>query len=355
GGTRGRLPPNMYRTCIYCSGDLGRNEVVEPFPVGTKLAFDAAKGRLWAVCPRCLRWNLAPIEERWEAVEAAERLFVDARLRVQSENVGLARLPDGTRLIRVGAALKGELAAWRYGDQLVRRRRQYLIVGAAAAAAGIAVVGGAIALTASAGMTSVFNAVFQVWNQRQQRKVIHRIPAVQSPTGKELVLRRWHASGALLRPAGEGIEVVVADPSRKDPKSDGWGKPKYTGESLVLPDADARTFLGRAMVHVNASGASRKRLEGAVGILSGSGSAEEYIRRIAQDQRTLAKRRDMPGRQMAPEGTLALEMALHEEAERRAMEGELTLLEAAWREAEEIAAIADRLAGETSVDAPPAR
>jgi hypothetical protein len=34
-------------------------------------------------------------------------------------------------------------------------------------------------------------------------------------------------------------------------------------------------------------------------------------------------------------------MALHEEAERRAMEGELALLEAAWRDAEEIAAIAD--------------
>jgi len=38
---------------------------------------------------------------------------------------------------------------------------------------------------------------------------------------------------------------------------------------------------------------------------------------------------------------LGLEMALHEESERRAMEGELTLLAAAWRDAEEIAAISD--------------
>ena len=36
-------------------------------------------------------------------------------------------------------------------------------------------------------------------------------------------------------------------------------------------------------------------------------------------------------------------MALHEEAERRAMAGELDQLERAWREAEEIAAIADDL------------
>jgi hypothetical protein len=38
---------------------------------------------------------------------------------------------------------------------------------------------------------------------------------------------------------------------------------------------------------------------------------------------------------------LALEMAAHDEQERRALEGELALLEAAWRDAEEIARIAD--------------
>jgi hypothetical protein len=36
-------------------------------------------------------------------------------------------------------------------------------------------------------------------------------------------------------------------------------------------------------------------------------------------------------------------MASHEESERRALEGELHLLESAWRDAEEIAAIADGL------------
>ncbi len=40
---------------------------------------------------------------------------------------------------------------------------------------------------------------------------------------------------------------------------------------------------------------------------------------------------------------LALEMAAHEEQERRALEGELAILEAAWREAEEVARIADDL------------
>lgn len=40
---------------------------------------------------------------------------------------------------------------------------------------------------------------------------------------------------------------------------------------------------------------------------------------------------------------LALEMALHEEQERRALEGELWSLERAWRQAEEIAEISDNL------------
>ena len=40
---------------------------------------------------------------------------------------------------------------------------------------------------------------------------------------------------------------------------------------------------------------------------------------------------------------LALEMALHEESERRALEGELAILEAAWRDAEAVAEVADQL------------
>ena len=40
---------------------------------------------------------------------------------------------------------------------------------------------------------------------------------------------------------------------------------------------------------------------------------------------------------------LALEMAANEEAEREALEGELALLEQAWEQAEEIAAISDSL------------
>ncbi|HEX9939440.1 MAG TPA: hypothetical protein VGB15_20020 [Longimicrobium sp.] len=335
----------MYHTCIFCSAHLGTNDALEAFPVSRSIAFDGWKGRLWAICPKCARWNLAPLEERWEAVEAAEKLFVDARLRVQSENVGLARLRDGTRLIRVGQVVPGELAAWRYGDQLVKRRKKYLIAAGAAVAAGVAALGGMMAITATGGAYSLVNVGVQIYNHRRQRKVVFHLPAERSPTGSEVVLRRWHATGSVLRPGpDDGIALVVPDAARKDPKTDGWGTPKYVAEPLVLGDRDARAFLNRAMVHLNEKGASRRILGDAVGLLTEAGTAEEYLRRTAGHGRTLGKRKDMPGRELVPAGALALEMALHEEQERRALEGELTLLEAAWREAEEIAGIADRLA-----------
>jgi len=63
----------MYATCLFCHSGLGKNEVVEEFPVGRRLAFDAANGRLWVVCGACGRWNLSPLEERWEAIETCER------------------------------------------------------------------------------------------------------------------------------------------------------------------------------------------------------------------------------------------------------------------------------------------
>src|SRR5688572_13229580 len=115
----------MYTACMFCSKQLGANEVIESFPVGRRLAFDAAMGRLWVVCRGCQRWNLTPLETRWEAVDECERRFRSTRMRVSTDNIGLARLPDegGLDLIRIGKPQRPEFAAWRYGDQFGKRRR----------------------------------------------------------------------------------------------------------------------------------------------------------------------------------------------------------------------------------------
>jgi hypothetical protein len=345
----------MYRTCIFCSADLGTNESIEAFPVGRSVAFDAHRGRLWAVCGKCCRWNLAPLEERWEAVEAAERRFRDSRLRVQSENIGLCRLPDGTRLIRVGEALAGELAAWRYGSQLVRRRRQYIIGGIAVGAAGLVAVGGLIALQIGGGLGGFWTMAAHAWEEKQQRKIIHRVPASLSPTGREVAIRRWHVQGArLAADEGGGVALHVPDVEKEKRKTDGWGRVKFSVQSeLVLPPDQARTVLNRAMVLVNKKGASRDRVADAVRLIEGAHSAEAYLRQAALRGGVLGKREGMEKRQLTPVAALALEMALHDEQERRALEGELAGLEAAWRQAEEIAAIADALPDHLPPSQPP--
>ena len=97
----------MYSTCLFCHSSLGANESVEHFPVGRRLAFDEARGRLWVVCRKCERWNLSPLEERWEAIEECERLFSGTRLRLSTDNIGLARVGDGLDLVRIGSEVLG--------------------------------------------------------------------------------------------------------------------------------------------------------------------------------------------------------------------------------------------------------
>ena len=145
----------MYRTCLFCNSDLGHNEAVEHFPVGRRLAFDAAKGRLWVVCRKCERWNLTPLEERWEAIEECERAFRGTRLRVSTDEIGLARLKEGLELVRIGDPQRPEMAAWRYGDQFGRRRRrQYLIAGGVVLVASTVVVAGPVMGMIGAGALS---------------------------------------------------------------------------------------------------------------------------------------------------------------------------------------------------------
>jgi hypothetical protein len=365
----------MYAHCIFCSTDLGSNESIEAFPVGTRLAFDAARGRLWAVCGRCARWNLAPIEERWEAIEAAERLFHDARLRAQSENVGMAKLPDGTRLIRVGEALPGELAIWRYGDQLLRRRWRHW-AGIAVAAGGGAMAGGlpflaylgiyAGALVATEGAFRLMRIPGTI----RSRAVVYRVPAAESPTGEPIPIRGRNLRGLRLHADLESGGLVATLPEVIPTRLErvAAGEAESSASPLVLRGEAARAVLGRGMVNFNARGASRRTLGDAVRLLEQAGTADGFLRGFTgvapysapegwreggllfkkswfsdgYDAEWLDGGNRLRGT-AAPEVSLALEMALHEQTERRAMEGELKMLEAAWRDAEEIAAIADAL------------
>jgi hypothetical protein len=330
----------MYRNCIFCAGDLGANTAIPAFPVGRSVAFDGDKGRLWAVCPRCARWNLAPLEERWEAIEEAERAFRDTRLRAQSENVGVARLPDGTRLIRVGQALAGELAAWRYGSRLVSRHRRRMVISTAAIAVGA--VFGPMALLVEPPARWLMDVTTYGWKERHTADV-QRVPASLSPTGNALVLPRMGMLDSFLDqgPGGELLlRVPVLDRRNQRVLAD-------------FRDDAARSVLSRAMLMINREGASRGDVRNAVQVLADAPSAEAYIRTIARNRGMLGGQRAEGTRKLTPTGLRALEMALHEEQERRVLEGELAGLEAMWRQAEEIAAIADALPDAVPAPEPP--
>lgn len=342
----------MYSTCIFCHESLGKNEAIEHFPVGRRLAFDAAKGRLWVVCKACERWNLTPLEERWEAIEECERLFRDTKLRVSTENIGLARLKEGTTLVRVGEPQRPEMAAWRYGDQFNRRRRKhYMLVGGGVVLAGGVIAGGAIVGVLGAGS---FQVVQQLYNLRKFRTVA-RVPVAGSvlrvgQKDLERVTVRPHADG--------GFEMAVR---HKPLTSAAWFRDR--NPSVVLTGDEAIRAARHLLPQINRAGGTKDHVADAVRALEKSGDTRTLFAEIAGRYHAPVRlrRRDFRRsnrtdddsvfiRDMPASVRLALEMSLHEEDERRALEGELWTLEDRWREAEEVAAISDDMFLPTGVN-----
>lgn len=354
----------MFATCLFCHRDLGRNETFETFPIGRRLAFDAAKGRLWVVCSHCERWNLSPLEERWEAIEHAERLYRDTRRRVSTENIGLAKLRDGTTLVRIGEPLRPEFAAWRYGDQFGRRRRrQMLVVGAGLGALGAIIAGGAAVGIGVGGFGWLIARAGSGIVRGNPETVVARIRA---PNGDVLRVRRRHLLETSIEPA-ESSQLAV--------------NLRYAGGSRRFEGEQAMHVASRIVPAANRFGGSKQSVAQAVSVIEDAGSAEGFLDKLAQAHRVTGRVRQGSGlvRGSMTEFTgwgglvrrrgawrtrdwstglfaldsvqrLALEMALHEEAERAAMQGELATLELAWREAEEIAGIADSLLVSPQVD-----
>ena len=367
----------MYSHCLFCTAGLGRNESVEHFPVGKRLAFDPAKGRLWVVCPVCARWNLTPVEERWEAIEECERQYRGQRLRAQTDNIGIARLRSGLELVRIGPALRPEFAAWRYGRLFgARLRRRMVTVGAGTAVAGtgIALFGAPLmAAVAALGPITVIGAHFILPLMMTRGHL--KSTTVIGQDGKLLRVTRANMEHTQL--VGED----TTDPWRLQLRHS-YGKQELRGET-------ARRALGALLANVNRGGATTATVQTATSIIADAGSSMAVSKMVADESRkrsgdfterwkayergewlrepwknavepinwrefyktgqmnrwTSNQMPSNPGAlpRLPRAHRLALEMALHEDSEQAALEGQLALLEAAWREAEEIAAIADNL------------
>jgi hypothetical protein len=310
----------MYGECLYCAAPFGANDAIEGLPVGRRLAFDGALGRLWVVCRLCGRWNLTPLDERWEALEQCERGFRDTRVRISSDNIGLARLRDGTELVRIGKPLRTEFAAWRYGSQFLRRHRHRLIL-----------------------------AIARLGRYAADVNSLGQRPALRIPfdRGEELCLTMRHVMHCRLVP---------------DDSADGWAlmlhhlpEPaslrsmrlmrRFAEPEVELTGIEARRAAMLILPTLNALGGTDTDISEAVRWIELSGGPQRSIASFARSGLVRPPLASRPGpvRSMHTEVRLALEMALHEEEERRAVDGELSALDLMWRHEERLAAIADRL------------
>jgi hypothetical protein len=323
----------MFKTCIYCNRNLGGNEAVENFPVGRRLAFDGERGRLWVICDACRRWNLSPLDERWEAIEECERAFYDTPRSFSTDNIGLAHLPQGMELVRIGKPRRHEFAAWRYGREFIKRRiRSMIITGTqVAVSVGAAVLGADIWWLFLAG---------------KGNRVVAR---ARDEEGSRLYVTRkdMKAVELIQSDARDGWSLKVPHhPSQKVGLVSARGKGKKGVAYLDGPTAIRAA--GRILPKVNEWGGTNSQVKIAVEMIEEARAPERLFARAAEQEGGVRKvlgfdKDNSTLSSMNANTRLALEMAAHEESERRALEGELALLEEAWREAEEVASIADRL------------
>ena len=359
----------MFSTCTFCHGSLGRNEAIEHFSVGARVAFDGERGRLWAVCPRCHRWNLAPLEERWEAIEECERAYRAAAQRLSTDNIALARLRDGTDLVRIGRPMLPEFAAWRYGRELRRRARRALaIVTATSGVTVVANVGKIVGGAAVAGVGGLALAAagllgqagFLAWMLRRRLPML----ALRDVNG-----RLWGVSSDEVWLARFGrtedgrLRLTLRDRPLQSPRGlSRLLRARYAWDTSSAIEPSSRELVGDealralqlALPLAQRDGGSRADVRAAVAHVE-----SDWIAREAPADRVLAQwlggasdtrsatydpARGRPLNLVPAPLRLAAEMALNEDDERRALAGELGALYARWDEAERIARVADRLA-----------
>ena len=321
--------PGITHRCVFCRATLPANDAVEHYPVGDRIAFDPGRGRLWAVCPSCRRWNLAPFEARWEALEELEKARVDrGRVLASTEHIALVEVP-GVELIRVGSARLAEEAWWRYGSRLTARRSRARLVRASeqAVAIGASVATGGAFYWFLGG--DLLNG-FLRW--------------------RRFGSTAWRGSEQCIRCGGPLTELSFSSARKLHLSRDRAGDPALhlrcrrcrlrgrDGE-VQIEGAAAGRLLRRVITYHHHRGASERRVRSAADYIERRGHPTEVTRELTgtglridallgKDRRTQA---------------VALEIALNEENERRLLEMELAELEARWREEEEIAAIADGL------------
>lgn len=323
----------MYTRCLVCQASFSENDTLEHLPRGRRVAFDATRGRLWVVCGGCRRWSLVPLLDRWEALEELEKVSIDqGRLLSQTDNIALLAVGP-LEIVRVGRCERREEAWWRYGRELRARRKRFKQVSLAGTAVGAAAIGGW--LTGGIGLLGAWVLWEHAprWTTRGARWV--RFGSAAWRGRRECgrcgyVLRSLSYDGRArlrIQSAGPDLPLVV---SRACPVC---GAAPDDDEGLRLTGSDAERALRRVLAYHHFEGASERRIASATRLLDEVGGTEGLSRVLVRKGTRLGN--------LPRTGTIALEIAASEDAERRLLELELASLEAHWKREEELAAIID--------------
>ena len=360
----------MFATCIHCQHTLGANALLETLPVGRRIAFDEAAGRLWVICGHCARWNLVPFESRYEAIEACERLFRDTRLRMSTGQIGLAKTSEGTELVRIGAPQRPEMAAWRYAGSLAKRRLRFAVRTAPLTIGLAGIMQVMPMLSTFGGISFLVYAPAMLGSGLTLRHLKRRRLATLQLADRAVDLSRNVVGGIRVDASDpDGMRVLLPTVETQRIALDALGPVFGETDATVIVDGvrakddedadrlqrylniggDIAPLLRVILPIANEAGAPPPVIENAVGLLSTYDADPRQILFGRRKDWRAAKRLTLAT--VSEPRRLALEMALHEESERRWLAGELRTLEAEWARAEEIAAIADGLVPSAHVEA----
>jgi hypothetical protein len=238
---------------------------------------------------------------------------------------------------------------------------QFAATGGAVAAAAVGValaptvtpflITGTISVIAFPGLTTIMGAVPMIAlvaarDYLRDDRIIARLappatdraaraPGISFTRTQPILVRARQMSGSSLELGQDGTATlhVVHD----------GGIARYDGTGALQT-------MSVLVASANRLGASDDQVKTAVSRIERRGDAAGYLASVSRLGAArgrvfsmLNSYRHLGALRLDPAERLALEMAMHEETERRVLEGELALLAAAWKEAEEIAAIADEL------------
>jgi hypothetical protein len=317
----------VYTSCAFCAGSLGGDGGTSGLGVGRRFAFDPWKSRAWVICGACARWNLTPFDTRIDVIAALERMAAEGRVAATSEQVTLLRT-HRFDVVRIGRPPRVEMATWRYGERIKARRREHLKVYVPVAVVG---VGAMVVLNAAAGvgLGAFIGQMPNLIDSAATAIIGNRKVGIEAPVcercGRIMVLRSKHVQHARLTQSTHAdLALLLSCPHCRAP-------------GAQIEGADAEQTLRSGMTYLNLRkrrAVKRKAREAAV-LVEKSGGPEELVRRLAREERTV--------KALGTQQGLALEMAVDEQAELRELERQ-------WREADEIAEIADNLGLSKSVE-----